>query len=56
MCAYYLQHEDERQAIARQGQATVREHHSFVARMIDLFTTVQAVRGGQPVALSRWYP
>ncbi|WP_455925004.1 CgeB family protein [Pseudomonas putida] len=56
ICAYYLHHEDERQAIAAQGQATLVQNHTYVQRMIDLFTTVQTVRAGQPVALSRWYP
>jgi len=55
ICAYYLEHEDERQAIARQGAATLREQHTYLLRMIDLFTTVQAVQGGQPMPLSRWY-
>ncbi|MGC1330049.1 CgeB family protein [Pseudomonas sp.] len=56
ICAYYLDHEQERQAIAAQGLSTLREHHTFLLRMIDLFTTVQTVRAGQPASLSRWYP
>lgn len=53
--AYYLAHEDQRQAIARQGLATLHEQHTYLLRMIDMFTTVQSVLGGQPVPLSRWY-
>ncbi len=55
VCAYYLEHEDERRAIAAQGQATLREHHTYRLRMIDLFTTVQTVQRGQAAPLSRWY-
>lgn len=55
ICAYYLEHEDERQAIARQGLATVREKHTYELRMIDLFTTVQTVLRGQSAPMSRWY-
>lgn len=54
ICRYYLEHDDERQAIARQGQATLTEHHTVEQRMIDLFTTVQGELSGQPSPLSRW--
>lgn len=38
--AYWLEHEDERKAIARAGQAFVRAHHSFDARVTELFETL----------------
>lgn len=56
ICGYYLNHEDERQAIAEQGRETVAQEHTFVSRMIDMFTTVQRERRGEPSTLSRWYP
>lgn len=56
ICAYYLAHDDERQAIAAQGQATVAQDHTFLLRMIDLFTTVQREQRGDRAPLSRWYP
>lgn len=33
LIAYYLEHDDERQAIARAGQAHVRAHHTYLNRM-----------------------
>lgn len=56
VCAYYLEHQVERQAIARQGQLTLAEHHTFVQRMIDMFSTVQRELQGQSAEFSRWYP
>lgn len=37
---YYLTHEDERKVIADAGTAFVREHHSFDARVKELFTNL----------------
>lgn len=56
ICNYYLQHEDERRAIAEQGLSTLAENHTFLLRMIDMFTTVQSELNGRPAPLSRWYP
>jgi len=55
ICDYYLQHEGERLAIAEQGRSTLAEHHTFLPRMIDMFTTVQNELDGRPAPLSRWY-
>jgi len=56
ICGYYLNHDDERMAIAEQGLSTLAENHTFLLRMIDMFTTVQSELSGQPAPLSRWYP
>lgn len=56
ICAYYLEHEDERKAIAQQGQLTLAENHTFVQRMVDMFSTVQGELRGRAAAFSRWYP
>ncbi len=56
MCEYYLEHEEQRRAIAQQGRSTLAQKHTFVLRMIDMFTTVQSELRGQPAPLSRWYP
>lgn len=55
ICNYYLQHEDERRAIAEQGLSTLAENHTFLLRMIDMFTTVQSELNGRPAPVSRWY-
>lgn len=56
ICEYYLEHEEQRRAIAQQGRSTLAQKHTFVLRMIDMFTTVQSELRGQPAPLSRWYP
>ncbi|KAB0497903.1 CgeB family protein [Pseudomonas vancouverensis] len=55
ICAYYLEHDEERKAIAEQGHATLAENHTFLSRMIDMVSTVQRELRGEPVPLSRWY-
>lgn len=55
ICGYYLEHDEERRAIAQHGRSTVAQHHTFAQRMIDMLTTVQSEMRGQPVAFSRWY-
>lgn len=55
ICAYYLEHEEERRAIAQQGLATLAENHTFLSRMIDMLTTVQSELRGEPAPFSRWY-
>jgi len=55
ICAYYLEHEEQRKAIAEQGRITVARDHTYVARLTNMFTTVQRVRRGDPMPLSRWY-
>lgn len=55
ICEYYLEHEEQRRAIAQQGRSTLAQKHTFVLRMIDMFTTVQSELRGQPAPLSRWY-
>ncbi|MFM5572357.1 glycosyltransferase [Aeromonas veronii] len=42
ICRYYLSHEEERAAIAAHGQQTVLAHHTYRARLISLFQTVQS--------------
>lgn len=41
ICHYYLAHEDERLAIATQGQQTVLTHHTYDHRLIAMFQAVQ---------------
>ena len=36
-CAYYLEHEDEREAIARAGLAAIRENHTYYHRVLEMF-------------------
>jgi len=55
ICAYYLEHDDERRTIAQQGRVTLAQNHTFVQRMSDMLTTVQSELRGEPGALSRWY-
>ncbi len=42
ICRYYLNHEEERAAIAAHGQQTVLTHHTYRARLISLFQTAQS--------------
>lgn len=42
ICRYYLSHDEERAAIAAHGQQTVLTHHTYRARLISLFQTVQS--------------
>ena len=39
---YYLQHEDERQRISRQGYETVKSGHTFVHRLKQIMEHVDA--------------
>ena len=55
ICEYYLEHQDERRAIAQHGHATLAERHTFLLRMIDMFSAVQCELRGEPVPMSRWY-
>lgn len=55
ICAYYLEHDEQRKAIAEQGRVTVARDHTYVARLTDMFTTLQRERRGEPTPLSRWY-
>ncbi|MGE8152043.1 CgeB family protein [Pseudomonas vancouverensis] len=55
ICAYYLEHDEERRVIAEQGHATLAENHTFLPRMIDMVSTVQRELRGESVPLSRWY-
>ncbi len=53
---YYLTHDDERDRIARQGQAHVLAHHTYAQRMTTMLNTV-ADDGFQMVAPARrWSP
>lgn len=54
ICGYYLEHEEERRAIARQGRATLAQNHTFVQRMTEMLMIVQSELRGQPGAFSRW--
>ncbi|MED7669631.1 glycosyltransferase [Pseudomonas moraviensis subsp. stanleyae] len=55
ICGYYLEHDQERRAIAQQGRATIAQNHTFVQRMTDMLSTVQSELRGEPGAFSRWY-
>jgi spore maturation protein CgeB len=55
ICGYYLEHDEERRAIARQGRATLAQNHTFGQRMSDMLSTVQSELRGEPGAFSRWY-
>ena len=55
ICGYYLEHGEERRAIAQQGRATLAQNHTFVQRIIDMLSTVQSELRGEPGAFSRWY-
>ena len=43
---YYLAHEEERQAIARQGRAEVLSRHTYVHRLRELLAAVGTQEGG----------
>jgi spore maturation protein CgeB len=45
---YYLAHEDEREAMAREGQRHVVENHTFVHRCRELLKLVQPLIGVEP--------
>jgi spore maturation protein CgeB len=55
ICGYYLEHDEERRAIAQQGRATLAQNHTFMQRMSDMLSTVQSELRGEPGAFSRWY-
>ncbi len=55
ICAYYLEHDEERRSIAQHGRVTLEKNHTFVQRMTDMLTTVQSELRGEPGAFSRWY-
>lgn len=55
ICAYYLEHDEERRTIAQLGRSTLAQNHTFVQRMTDMLTTVQSELRGEPGAFSRWY-
>lgn len=55
ICGYYLEHDEERRAIARQGRAKLVLNHTFEQRMADMLATVQSDRRSEPGAFSRWY-
>jgi glycosyltransferase involved in cell wall biosynthesis/Flp pilus assembly protein TadD len=59
---YYLEHDDERERIARAGQALVREKHTYRARAQTLFThvwealnTVQGISGEERFHAGGYY-
>lgn len=39
-CAYYLEHEEERMQIARNGYTKVCEHHRYIHRLKDMIATL----------------
>ncbi|MFJ4609168.1 CgeB family protein [Pseudomonas atacamensis] len=55
ICAYYLEHDEERRDIAQQGRVTLAQNHTFMQRMTDMLSTVQSELRGEPGAFSRWY-
>ena len=39
-CRYYLDHDDEREAIARSGSEKIAEHHTYDVRFNEIFNIV----------------
>ena len=52
---YYVQHEQERQAIAMRGMTAVQQHHTYPHRLQQLLT-LAAERIGLPVTIPRHTP